>query len=105
MGEVEWIILASRNELVIFMGQVEPMIMTQSNLVTAMAMSACRKYLAVAVQSQLIVYEIRKGNNLILLKNFADLKVGNIICMGFYEGVGPRIYFIDDKSRVVIITI
>jgi hypothetical protein len=105
MGDVEWIILANRNELVIFMGQVEPIIMTQSNPVTAIAISHCRKYLTVAVQSQLIVYEIRKGNNLILLKNFADLRVGSIIRVGFYEGPGPRIYFIDENYRVVIITI
>jgi hypothetical protein len=105
MGDVEWIILANKNELVIFMGQVEPIIMTQSNPVTAIAISPCRKYLTVAVQSQLIVYEIRKGNNLILLKNFADLKVGIIFRVCFYEGPGPRIYFIDENYRVVIITI
>jgi len=87
------------------MGQVEPLIMTQANTVTALAVSPCRKYLAIAVQTQIVVYEIRKGNNLILLKNFADLKVGNIVKLGFYEGQGPRIYFVDEKHRVAIITI
>lgn len=60
-------------------------------------MSPCKRYLAVGVDAQIAVYEIRKGNNIVLLKNVNDLKVKKITRISFYEAPGPRLYFIDQQ--------
>jgi hypothetical protein len=73
----------------------EPHVIPHSAPISAFAMSPCKRYLAVGVEAQLAVYEIRKGNNIVLLKNVSDLKVKKILRLGFYEAPGPRLYFID----------
>lgn len=96
-----------RHELLIFMGALaaEPYCIPHSVPVTAFAFSSCGRYLAVGVEAQLAVYEIRKGNNIVLLKNITDLKVKRIVKLGFYESQSPRIYFIDEISRVAVVSI
>jgi hypothetical protein len=48
---------------------------------------------------------VRKGSNIVLLKNINDLRVKRISRLGFYEGPGPRLYFIDEISRVGLVSI
>lgn len=73
--------------------------------ISVYAISPCKRYLAVGVDAQLAVYEVRKGNNIVLLKNINDLKVKKLTRLGFYEGQGPKIFFIDEIYRVGIVTI
>ena len=51
INERTWILMAIKHELVVFMGKdiSEPHIITQSGEVTALAVSPCKKYLAIAV--------------------------------------------------------
>ena len=39
-----------------------------------------------------------------LLKNIGDLKIKKIVRIGFYDG-GPRLFFVDEGSRVGIVCI
>ncbi len=107
MNDKIWIMLAIKNELIVFMGvqTTEPFIMPHSGHITAFSISPCKKFIAVAIESQLIVYEIRKGTNIVLLKNISDLKVKRINRVGFYEAANPKLYFIDEKSRVGLVSI
>jgi hypothetical protein len=107
VGEKVWIIMAIRHELLIFMGALatEPHSIPHSAHISAFAISPCKRYLAVGVEAQLAVYEIRKGNNIVLLKNISDLKVKRILRLGFYEGNSPKIYFMDELSRVGLLSI
>lgn len=72
----------------------EPYNLHQSGIITAIAISPCKRYIAVGVESQLIIYEIRKASSVVLLKNFTDLKVNKIIRLGFCEE-GPKLFFVD----------
>ena len=53
--------------------------MRLNGIINAVAVSLCKKYVYVAADRQINVYEIRKATNLVLLKNFADLRLGKII--------------------------
>lgn len=100
-------ILSVRHELLIFMGiaAAEPLTIPHSGHIAAYAISPCRRYLAVALETQIAVYEIKKGSNVVLLKNVNDLKVRKITKLGFYESPIPKIYFIDEIFRVGLVTI
>ena len=69
--------------------------MKMNDKIGAVVISPCKKYITVGVKQQINIYQIRKGSALVLVKNFADLKVGNIVQLCSYEGVGPRICFVD----------
>lgn len=81
-----WIMAAIKHELLIFMGTLatEPLSIPHPASISAFAISPCKKYIAVAVETQIAVYEIRKGNNVVLLKNVNDLKVKRLLRLGFY---------------------
>jgi hypothetical protein len=58
--------------------------MRLNGVINAVVVSPCKKYVYVAVDRQINIYEIRKASNLVLLKNFADLKLGKIIKLVSY---------------------
>lgn len=57
------------------------------------------------VEAQLAIYEVRKGSNIVLLKNITEMRVKRITRLAFYEGQGPRLYFIDEISRVGLVSV
>lgn len=77
--------------------------MRQSGTINAIAVSPCKKYVYVAFNKQINIYEIRKSTTLVLLKNFAELKVGKIVKLVSFEGTGPRVCFWDQKYQAGII--
>ena len=60
--------------------------------------SPCKRFIVAAVGRQINIFEIRKGNNLVLFKNLADLKTWNIIKLACYEGNSPKICFVDERG-------
>ena len=79
--------------------------MTLNAKITAIRVSPCKKFLIIALKSQLSIYEIRKGSTLVLLKNFHDLKIGTIVQLTTYEAPGPRVCFIDEKGVSGVISL
>jgi hypothetical protein len=89
--------MAVENELVIFKGdqEREPVTMTLNGPIRAVAVSPCKKYIVAAVKTHINIYEIRKASNLVLFKNFSDLKIATVALLSCYEGNGPRVCFVD----------
>lgn len=71
----------------------------------ALAVSPCKKYIAVGTKNQVNIYEIRKASTLVLLKNFSGLKTNNIVKLVFYEGNGAKMCFVDEKGEVGVISL
>ena len=80
IGEKRWIVMGCDNELVVFKGEYEkePLIMSLNGKIRAVSISPAKRYLTVAVNHQINIYEIKKATNLVLIKNFSDLKIGVI---------------------------
>jgi len=83
----------------------EPVVMRLNGTINAVAVSPCKKYIYAAVDRQINIYEIRKASNLVLLKNFADIKLGKISKLVSYEGLGPRVCFWDENYQTGIISL
>jgi len=79
--------------------------MSLNGKIGALAISPCKRYIAVGVKSQINLYEIKKGNNMVLLKNFSDPKISQIVQLICYQGDGPRLCFVDDKGTAGVISL
>lgn len=77
--------------------------MALNGRIGALAVSPCRKYIVAGVGRQINILEIRKGNNLVLFKNIADLKAWNIVKVTCYEGTSPKLCFVDERGAAGVV--
>mgnify|MGYP000206340178 CR=1 FL=1 len=99
--------MAAENELIIFKGEHErePIVLSLNGKIGPITVSPCKRFIAIGVKNQINIYEIRKRNNIVLFKNFSDLKIGTVTYLKLYEGDGPRLCFVDEKGLTGVIII
>lgn len=68
-----------------------------------LAVSACCKYIAIALPDELLIYELKNVTSVVLFKNVTDLKTKDISHLGFYGEKYDKLYFVDQSSTLYLV--
>lgn len=111
LNDVEYQLFVLGAQLHIFHSRndfTEPIVVDpqKHKFMNRVAVSACCKYIAIALPDELLIYELKnQGTNVVLFKNITDLKAKDISHLGFYGDKYERLYFVDQCATLYLVEV
>lgn len=105
VADSRWRMVGTGNQLAVFTGDCEePLLLPHALPITAASVSPCARFLAVGSQSQLTLYEIRKGGKIVLVKHLPELPVDMVRTVAFLSNHHPVPLFLGSPHPTLVFT-